>query len=216
MRSGARPSGPKPKVAYANHDAAMANIATKRDALNTLVRQAEEWIAEGEPRQIEAAQEIVRGLPVSVRKFNAWSSSQLPDYWLRRLASFRVSANQTLLKSGLLDSVKSAVDIAKELCERPSREVRKHETAARLQRDLKLAVQLRLIAEQEILRLKVELRDSKDREENLLAQLESANRESARLVAGHQTGSRTMDSSNVVTLSPATVGRGKRGKRREP
>ena len=216
MRSKARRSGPKPKVAYANHDAAVVNIATKRDALTTLVERVAKVIAKGEPRLVEAAQELVKLLPVSVRQFNAWSSDQLPDDWSSELAVFRVSANQTLLKSGQRETVKLAVDLAKEVRERPSDEARKRETAAGLRRDLRLAVQLRLIAEHEILRLKGELRDSKEREDDLGAQLAAANREGARLTTGRRPNTRTVATSNVLNLSTATTAKGKRDKGRGP
>ena len=216
MRGKVRHSSPKPKVAYANHDAAVANIATKRDALTNLAEQAAKAIAQGKVREVEAAQRLVKLLPASVRQFNAWSSAHLPDSWSNDQIAFRVSANQTLLKSGLLESVKLAVNVAKAVREHPSNDASKRETIAGLQRELKLAVQLRLIAEREILRLKGELRDSKGREASLQAQLGAANREGARLATERQSTTSKVAPSNVLKLPTSPIVRGKRNKESEP
>lgn len=172
--------GFKPSVAFKNQDAAKFNIQAKLELLSRIVADlaATTSLVKGSQK----TRETLETLPSSTRQFNAWTGLQLPHELLPS-TPLRVNAQQTLKRSGLLESVDAATRAVKELMQESAAPSRKEERLAYTIRRAKLAEELRKIAEREIILLKRAHANALDRIKDLESQLASLMRESQSKIA---------------------------------
>lgn len=150
MRKALRNTGAKPLVAFANQQAAIANIDAKMQVLGKLIADA----SEVHPVDVGASAgdkrvRIAEVLPCSVRQFNAWSSDLTSKLGLHQ--KFYSNAQITLKQSGRYGKVEALIRAVKLLKAEKPLEERREEGLAALRRRVTLSNQLRLIAERELL-----------------------------------------------------------------
>jgi hypothetical protein len=121
---------------------------------------------------------LLESLPTSVRKFSAWTSADLPRTWSGKFEAFHRNANKTLrgdseLRTAVEDLL-NAVQLAKH---KVPAEQRRADRISTLRRQTKLADNLRVIAERELIRLKGQLKRANDERDILRRSLDADRRE---------------------------------------
>lgn len=162
---------PKPKVADANRAQAKQNIQTKMDVLTSAVKRQSGTVVQVADFNYQSSMALRELLPRTVRQFNLWHSGALPDAARPALPVFSRNANKTLHSVGLYEDVKRAVEAARALSVKTGNEART-EKLSTYKAKAALAVQLRVIAEDEIVRLKKELKVAKEQIDVLNRQME--------------------------------------------
>ncbi|MBB6557532.1 hypothetical protein HNP48_000196 [Acidovorax soli] len=219
--SGRKAFANKPPVAFENQELALKNIDVKVrfvidicDCYPTnfsrlkATERARGDVYSGMTKQDFL--ELATILPSSKRKFNAFTSEELPTSWRHIAPNFRSNAAETLRKdlkrSGEVERIIALVRVL----EKGVEEKPKIEKLASLKRQLALAVQLRVIAEHTIYSQKRTI-DSLKKEvvaaENRYIALEKETKKIAselkRAIAKQEaSGDTTALRGNVVTLWP--------------
>lgn len=175
MRAKVRSAGPKPVIAFRLEEAAKLNIASKREFLVAVTQKALILKLQTQ-EEIAKWNEFIAAVPTSRTQFNNWSSDDIPRPFWVNAPSFSSNGNDTLKKSGLLKSVEDALINFKEAL-KPSRKQIRGETIAALERQVKLSDGIRLIAEDELKRVKIELAEMFAVCDDLRIRLASAERE---------------------------------------
>lgn len=161
-----RPLRSKPAVALATEQLAKANLIQKRQALKALV-------------EIQN-QDCQESLPRSVRQFNKWLSSSLPDEY--RSWEFRANSNDTLKRyEGILLDVIDLVRAVKQASKQPPRT--REDRLVRLRDDKALHLTIRNIAERELVLARREVVKEQASLVTLKAQLKSSAAFSAKRIA---------------------------------
>lgn len=206
MRAQERRIRAKPAIAFAAEQSARENIQTKLKCLLDLVKMQKT----ASPAIRES---VLKNLPSSARGFNGWTSQQLDARTRRQIGEFRSNSRIALLRSGMLEPVERA--LASVTAERSALRLpgKREATIAALQRELKLEAQLRKIVEDEVLRLKRQIRELDEANDVLTNQLNAANREASMLSVNRQVPGK-LSNGRVVKLSavPAKAKAKERGR----
>ena len=152
---------PKPKVADVNHAHAKENIQIKMEVLASAVKRQSGQVVQVADLKYESSMAIRELLPCTVRQFNLWHSGALPDDARISLPVFTRNANKTLHSAGLFEDVKRVVEAARALSVKTSSEAHT-EKLSKYKANAALAIKLRQIAEDEIVKLKQELKVAND------------------------------------------------------
>jgi|GEM_PF-6331302 len=177
---------PKPKVADANHSQAKENIQTKIAVISSAIKPQSGALVPVNDAGYEVSMAIRELLPTTVRQFNQWQSDDLPDAVRIKLPNFRRNANKTLHTACLYEDVKRAVEAVSYARVKATSDGRAERIVA-YKAKADLAIRLREIAEDELIRLKKELLVARD-------QLDVLNRKLDEL------RSRVRDKSNPVDI----------------
>lgn len=157
----AKRRGPPP-VAALNAAAALANIERKLAFLLLRIEMASSPVA-----RVRAGQDDIldAALPRSIRQFNSWTSSDIPDELIQKDKVFWKNSNATLLKhEGIARSAAKAVKAAANL---RAGETEKESSRALLLRRLAQSNALRNISESEVIRCRREILELKSNIEKL-------------------------------------------------
>lgn len=147
----------KPSVAFGSEQEARENIELKIEFLIRLVKRKATTLTAIEMTDARFL-ELLRTLPDSKRKFNGLSTDVLSDDLRAVTPIFRSNAAITLRRHpDLTDRVEKVLDAIRQAVEGLSQPPKKVEKAAALSRQLKLANDLREIAEDTIYTQKREL-----------------------------------------------------------
>ena len=176
MRAELRKAGPKPANAFRLQEAAKLNIVIKRDFLVSISQKVSHFKLQTQEK-IDEWNEFVATVPRSRTQFNGWASNTVPRTFLQDSRPFGSNGNDTLKKTGLLESVELAISGLQMTLKKPDRNHVRGQTIAALERQVKLNQRVRLIAEGELIRVKRELERMSDVCEDLRRRLTSAERE---------------------------------------
>ena len=181
--------GKKPKVAYANENAAKINIANKIRVLKCALQDS----------TVDRS-----SLPRTPRQFNAWTSSKLPvnlDY----ADAFGTNAQATLKKHPelliSLDQLLILVNAAAERAKKMPRD--RSEVVARLKSDMRLHLVLRQIAERELVMARRQTIQSNAKYESLQSKMRSLERESQSQILGLTESIEQLEREKAVLVAAA-------------
>ncbi len=202
MRPQDRKLRAKPSVAFASEASARENIQTKLQSLLELLKVHKDY----SPADRST---LLKALPSSHRGFNGWASDQLDALAQERVGSFRSNSRIALHRSGLLERVEIA--LASVIAERNAvtSSSKRDESIAGLARKLKVEIQLRKIAEEEIVHLKRHIKDLADMRDDLRLQLNAANREASQLSASMQGAGKLAKGAVIKLSSVAKIQKGR-------
>jgi hypothetical protein len=169
---------PKPSVADVNQQRAKENIHVKIHIISSALKPQSSGPVSVDDVAYETSVAIRELLPATVRQFNLWQSEDLPEAIRIKAPVFGKNANKTLHAAELYNDVQRTVDAvtasrAKAISESRAERISKYQGKA------DLANRLREIAEDEIIRLKRQLRSALDRNDVLARQLEELRARSA-------------------------------------
>lgn len=181
--------GNKPKVAYANADAAKTNIVNKIRALKSALEES----------TVERS-----SLPHTPRQFNAWTSSKLPVNF-GYVEPFGTNAQATLKKHPeLFVSLDQLLQLIKSATESTKKKPRdRSEVVARLKSDIRLHLVIRQIAERELVMERRQTIRSNAKYEGLQSKMRSLEKESQSRISGLTEAVAQLEREKAVLIAAA-------------
>lgn len=169
---------PKPSVADTNRQKAKENVHVKINIIASALKPQSSGPVSVNDVAYDLSVGIRELLPSTVRQFNLWQSANLPEAIQNKVPVFGKNANKTLHATSLYDDVQRIVNAvassrAAAISESRAERISKYQSKA------DLAKRLREIAEDEVIRLKRQLRSAQDQIDVLTRQLEGLRARSA-------------------------------------
>jgi hypothetical protein len=170
--------GQAPPVAAVNAAAARENIGRKLAVYSDWANFLSAAVQEHAPPPFP-----IDGLPLSQNGFNEWTSESLNEASLTVYKAFSRNSNATLNNNeDLRDQFLAFAKLIKAAI-RAKPEKRRAESLAALRRQLSLAQAVLTIAERELARTRVELKEARDKYETQEAELRSSENKAAEEIA---------------------------------